>query len=105
MTRIFHTIIFVKMDSISGCDIRLVFTFPPKDSTLQYKKCVHLWNNFPCISTLGITIFAWSVSQNYACSPLHCNSSIMSLPLVHSYSVIYIYIQEYIQEYRGDYVG
>ena len=30
-------IIFVKMDSMSGCDIRLVFTFPPKDSTLQYK--------------------------------------------------------------------
>ena len=45
-------IIFVKMDSMSNCDIRLMFTFPPKDSTLQYKKCVHLWNNFPCISTL-----------------------------------------------------
>ena len=41
------------MDSMSGCDIRLVFTFPPKDNTLQYKKCVHLWNNFPCISTLS----------------------------------------------------
>jgi len=25
------------MDSLSGCDIRLVFTFPPKDSTVQYK--------------------------------------------------------------------
>ena len=22
---------------MSGCDIRLVFTFPPKDNTLQYK--------------------------------------------------------------------
>ena len=44
------------MDPISGFVIRLVFTLPPKDSTLQtavYKKCVHLWNNFPCISTLG----------------------------------------------------
>ena len=41
------------MDSMSGCGICLVFTFPPKDSTLEYKKCVHLWNNFPCISTLG----------------------------------------------------
>ena len=41
------------MDSMSGCDIRLVFTFPPKDNTLQYKKCVHLWNNFPCFSTLA----------------------------------------------------
>ena len=26
------------MDSMSGCDIRVVFSFPPKDSTLQYKK-------------------------------------------------------------------
>jgi len=25
------------MDSMSGSDVRLVFTFPPKDSTLQYK--------------------------------------------------------------------
>ena len=40
------------MDFISGCDTRLVFTFPSKDSTLKYKKCVHLWNNFSCISTL-----------------------------------------------------
>jgi len=29
-------------------DIRLVFTLPPRDSTLQYKRCVHFWNNFPC---------------------------------------------------------
>ena len=35
-----------------GCDIRFVFTLPPRDSTLQYKRCVHLWNNFPCIITL-----------------------------------------------------
>ena len=41
------------MDSLSGCDILLVFTFSPK---LQYKKCVHLWNNFPCISTLDSRI-------------------------------------------------
>ena len=24
----------------------------PRDSTLQYKTCVHLWNNLPCIITL-----------------------------------------------------
>ena len=36
-----------------GCDIRIVFTLPPRDRTLQYKRCVHLWNNFPCIITLG----------------------------------------------------
>ena len=40
------------MDSISGCDIHFVFAFPSTDSTVQYKKCVHLWNNFPYISTL-----------------------------------------------------
>ena len=45
-------ILFVKMDSMSGCDIRLVINFPPKDSSLQYKKGAPLWNNFPCISTL-----------------------------------------------------
>jgi len=40
-----------KMDPMSGCNIRLVFTFPPRDSTLQYKRCVHLWDNFPCITS------------------------------------------------------
>ena len=43
------------MDSMSGCDIRLVFTFSPKDSVLQYKKCVRFLNNFPCISNLDTT--------------------------------------------------
>ena len=28
-------------DPMSGCDIRLVFTLPPRDSTLQYNRCVH----------------------------------------------------------------
>jgi len=42
---------------MSGCDIRIAFTLRPRDSTLQYKKCVHLWNNFPCNSTLGLVIF------------------------------------------------
>ena len=40
-----------KMDPMKGFDIRLVFTLPPKDRTLQYKRCVHLWNSFPCITT------------------------------------------------------
>ena len=43
-----------KMDPMSGCHIRLVFTLPPRDSTLQYKRCVHLWNYFPCIITLVV---------------------------------------------------
>ena len=41
---------------VSCCDIRLVFTFPPKDSTLQYKKCVHFWNNFPFITSMRLAI-------------------------------------------------
>ena len=45
------------MDLMSGWDIRLVFTLPPRDSTLQYKRCVHLWNNFPCIITLSCTVY------------------------------------------------
>ena len=32
--------------------IHLVITLPPRASTLQYKRCLHLWNNFPCIITL-----------------------------------------------------
>ena len=37
-------------DVKSGFHIRLVFT--QRRYSLQYKKCVHLWNNFPCIITL-----------------------------------------------------
>ena len=75
-------IIFVKMDSMSGCDIRLVFTFPPKDSTLRYKKSVHLWNIFPCIITLLHTRqktaeFCWAnaivywIKIQYVCSCIY----------------------------------
>ena len=45
------------MDPMSGFDIRLVFTLPPRDSTLQYKRCVHLWNDFSCITTLVNPIY------------------------------------------------
>ena len=45
-------IFYEKMDPMSGFDIRLVFTLPPRGSTLEYKRCVLLWNNFPCIITL-----------------------------------------------------
>ena len=37
MTRIFHWFLMWKMDHMSGCVNRLVFTLLPKDSTLQYK--------------------------------------------------------------------
>ena len=52
MTSIFHWFFMWKMDPMSGCDIRLVFTLPPRDSTLQYKRCVQLWNNSPYITPL-----------------------------------------------------
>ena len=41
------------MYPMSGFDIRLVFTLPPRDSTLQYKRCVHFEITFlalhPCV--------------------------------------------------------
>ena len=57
-------IIYVKMDSMSGCDIRFVITLLARDSTLQYKKCVHLWNNFPCVSTLVLRDKQFSNNRN-----------------------------------------
>ena len=59
MNRIFHWFFMRKMNPMSGCDIRLVFTLPPRDSTLQYKRCVHLWNNFPYITPLTGITFLW----------------------------------------------
>ena len=47
-----------KMGPMSGVDIRPVYTLPPRDSTLQLKRCVHLWNNFPCIITLACIMFS-----------------------------------------------
>ena len=52
-----------KMDPMSGFDIRLVFTLPPRDRTLQYKRCVHFWNNFPCNTSLHIFVYIVSVLQ------------------------------------------
>ena len=67
MTKIFHWFFMWKMDPMSGCDIRLMFTLPPRDSTLQYKRWVHLWNNFPCIITLqqGMYNSTCSMSQPF----------------------------------------
>ena len=50
-----------KMDPRSGCNLRLVFTLPPRDSTLQYKRCVPFWNNFLCITSLS-RIIIWKTS-------------------------------------------
>ena len=49
------------------------FTFSPGDSTLQYERCVHLCNNFPCIITLGVILdflFYWNYGVSrflYSC--------------------------------------
>ena len=56
-------IFYVKMDSMSGCGIRLVFTFPPKASkhTAVQKMRTPL-KNFPCISTFsGLTFIGISL--------------------------------------------
>ena len=58
MNRIFQWFFMWKMDPMSGFDIRLVFTLPPRDSTLQYKRCVHFWNNFPCLTSL-VLLTTW----------------------------------------------
>ena len=50
-------ICYVKDGSHFRFGIRLVFTLPPRDSTLHYKWYVHLWNNFPCIITLILIKF------------------------------------------------
>ena len=59
---------------MSGCNIRLVFTLPRRDSTLQYKRCIHFWNNFLCITVLQMNdlllpklIWAFIVELKEAC--------------------------------------
>ena len=66
---------FCENGSHAGCDIRIVFTFPPNDSTLQYKKCVHLWNNFPCIRTL-------SRSKQRELKTKHCSNIVSKIFLL-----------------------
>ena len=48
-------------------DIRLVFKLPPSDSTLPYKRCVHLWNNFPCMKSLTTRISYHPVLHYIVC--------------------------------------
>ena len=76
MTRIFYWFFMWKMDPMSGCDIPLVFTLPPRDSTLQYKRCVHFWNNFPCIITLAlIRSLGIAISDASKLNHVYCNGS------------------------------
>ena len=92
MTKIFHWFFKWKMDPMSGCDIRLVFTLPPKDNTLQYKRCVHLWTNFPCIITLVRERVGWCYRSKNDLSGSLVNKCV---PVI----VIYLYrynLQSYI---------
>ena len=82
MTRIFHWLFMRKMDPMSGFDIRLVL-LPPSDSTLQYKKCIHLWNNFPCIKSLVEMIKCFVMRNDQFCQFVH----------TFSFSFVKLYIQ------------
>ena len=46
MTRIFHRLFVWKWIPFQAVTSMSCIYFSPKDSTLQYKTCVHLWNNF-----------------------------------------------------------
>ena len=56
------------MDPMSGFDIRLVFTLVPRNSTLQYLRCVHFWNGFPCLTSLTLCIIIRNLNGNYFAS-------------------------------------
>ena len=71
MTRIFQWFFMWKMDPMSDFDTRLVFTLPLRDSTLQYKRCVHLWNNFPCIITTGVHIIQFLIESTFRGIKMH----------------------------------
>ena len=68
------------MDPMSGFDICLMFTLPPRDSILQYKKCIHLWNNFPCIITLDATVNNLFNLNYFMCSSLLSLRKILNKP-------------------------
>ena len=52
------------MDSMPGSYIRLVFTFPPKDSTLQYKKAYTSEITFLALVPWALDIMHWDL-DNY----------------------------------------
>ena len=68
-----------KMDPMSGFDIRLGFKLPPRDSTLQYKRCVHLWNNFPCITSLHACKLGTAVCKSLPTAVPECKFVYLAL--------------------------
>ena len=61
-------IINIKHLSDQRCNARKVncgrvFTLPPRDSTLQHKRCVHFWNNFPCITSLYLIFLSREIDK------------------------------------------
>ena len=79
-----------KMDPMSGFDIRLVFTLPPRDSTLKYRRCVHFWNNFPCITSLvhGMYNMSYVLTLLYQLSACKCSVPVRLWP--HSFSIFWL---------------
>ena len=61
-----------KMDPMSGCDIRLVFTLQPRDRTLQHKQCVHLWNNYLYVIILWINSLINQLINKFIVKLLNC---------------------------------
>ena len=74
-----------------GSHFRLVFTLPPRDNTLQYKRCVHFWKNFPCITSL-------SRRGNCSFSVLYCHCTVTVLychstvTVLSRFSLCYLYV-------------
>ena len=54
---------------------RSCVSLPSRDSALQYKRCVHLWNKFPCIITLALNNIVFI-------SYLHCKSKNIAITLI-----------------------
>ena len=69
---------------MSGCDIRLVFTFPPKDTTLQYKKC-----------TSEITFLAFSALCKISCITLRSTVLTQEFFLCHMLGVFLLFHQNF----------
>ena len=65
MTRIFHRLFLWKWIPCQAVTSVLCLLFRPKTVHCSTKKCVHFWNNFPCISTLGLLKNLCSFQKSY----------------------------------------
>ena len=103
MTRIFHWFFYVKDGSHVRLltSVRLVFTLPPRDSTVQFKRCIQLWNNFPCITTFIITlcqsVCVYLSMHLFICLSIYLSSWFLVLNQTWIYLAVYfLYISIYL---------